>query len=186
MHVIEPFPNSHKTGGLLINTLARLRLDVLPRMTGHLVSQFDLSLTLGISPKLLARYEKMREADLPPSLLLACEYIERAGLEECDSLPDPTPKDVNRLVDSIMLSREETATLLGKRRQVLYSLETGSHQRTIKRFYLYALLRLRELYGLTVEEQDTLKKRLNSGLHYRDLIQRPKRKTHNSRLKLAS
>lgn len=173
-------------GGVLINSLSRLRVDVLPRLTGHPVSQFDLSLTLGISAKQLAKYERMREADLPPSILLACEYIEGAGLETCDHFPDPTPEDVHRLVDGILLSREAIATLLGKRRQVLYSLETGSHQSTIKRFYLFALLRLQELYGLSVQEQDVLKKRLSTGLRYRDSVQRPKKAISNKKYRLAS
>lgn len=176
----------YEKGGVLINTLARLRVDVLPRTTGHPISQFDLSLTLGISAKQLAKYEKMREVDLPPSLILACEYIEQHGLKICDEMPDPTPEKVHELVEAILLTRDEIATLLGKRRQVLYSLETGSHQRTVKRFYLFALLRLRELYGLTDQEQHMLKTRLKSGLHFRTLIQRRNNSFPKERLKLAS
>lgn len=160
-----------------LNDLKKCRMVTIPSQIGEYVSQFRMAMILGISAKQVARLEALTNHELPPAIKLACQYIEQAGLVAAESHDDPAPEDVEYVVSSIMLTREQTATCLGKHRQVLYSLCTGRDQATVKRFFLLALLYLQQLYGISPELRRLLDVQLADGERYRDRAKQPERKT---------
>lgn len=120
------------------------------------VSLYAVSLTLGISYGYLKKLQKLPSSEVSPAIRLACKYVARVGIRSSDDIEDPGHADIQALVDSILLTRTEVATILGMHRQVLYSMETGSQHATVKRFYMLALLELRHLYGLSTEKSEML------------------------------
>lgn len=148
------------------NPVSTLRAEILPERLGRSISQLDLALLFGVSPKRISSIERLPAAQVPPAFYYACLWVERAGWDAAEACGEPEPEEIDELVGRIHLTHEQIATLLGKRRQSLYSLRTGHKQETIKLYYLFALRQLALEYGITRHEYEILLSRFDRGARY--------------------